>query len=460
MKVQKCGWQVGSSLSGTVSIFNQTHPEHPSMHWICGKKDISFTLLKTHQHKIKHTTAASAPWRASLILNSERWQSATAAFKVEFFALAAVGIKVINSVLHQDLFIYILLIITEASAIMDSRRQREDQRQEAISRAKDIFFYQSERVRQFRSTVGLSEIQKDIQAEIERKRKEKMKNRLQKELLEKSLLQQKKKEQEMELCRALQKQVEEKKELLAGEALRKEQEEKRQKLFLDSKDQQAKLQLEKREQQIRERQERTELVTQSMEKHQLQKQPLDEDLLISKAKREDQAKIRQLQSKKEEMKAVMTDSIKEYTKASRKEKERLRLKEKRDDAELLASYKEADRKFLKEQKIKAQKKREKGKEINKFNALQMAEKQELEQRLKQEDLLLESRDAQLIKEEEERFQRYAERCIQSAEAAGRSTYTLRKAAQRGVGGGLGPVIDGARSRYLDPEPRPISDNNI
>ncbi|XP_049337788.1 protein CFAP210-like [Astyanax mexicanus] len=382
--------------------------------------------------------------------------------------MTSYGHEVINSVLHQDLFIYILLIITEASAIMDSRRQREDQRQEAISRAKDIFFYQSERVRQFRSTVGLSEIQKDIQAEIERKRKEKMaskaqdeeycsmqKNRLQKELLEKSLLQQKKKEQEMELCRALQKQVEEKKELLAGEALRKEEEEKRQKLFLDSKDQQAKLQLEKREQQIRERQERTELVTQSMEKLQLQKQPLDEDLLISKAKREDQAKIRQLQSKKEEMKAVMTDSIKEYTKASRKEKERLRLKEKRDDAELLASYKEADRKFLKEQKIKAQKKREKGKEINKFNALQMAEKQELEQRLKQEDLLLESRDAQLIKEEEERFQRYAERCIQSAEAAGRSSYTLRKAAQRGVGGGLGPVIDGARSRYLDPEPRPM-----
>lgn len=68
----------------------------------------------------------------------------------------------------------------------------------------------------------------------------------------------------------------------------------------------------------------------------------------------------------------------------------------------------------------------KGKEINK----------------KQKELALDRANLELIAMEEEQFQEYATKVIDHCEKGGRNVYPLRKAAQTGAGGGVGPKFEG------------------
>ena len=61
---------------------------------------------------------------------------------------------------------------------------------------------------------------------------------------------------------------------------------------------------------------------------------------------------------------------------------------------------------------------------------------------KEEDLMQDQRNRELLELEEQQFQEYANRVIRHCEKNGRNVYPLRKAARNGAGGGSGPVFTG------------------
>lgn len=60
----------------------------------------------------------------------------------------------------------------------------------------------------------------------------------------------------------------------------------------------------------------------------------------------------------------------------------------------------------------------------------------------QEELMLDQANINLLGIEEQQFQEYADKVIEHCEKGGRNVYPLRKAAQKGAGGGTGPVFPG------------------
>uniref|UniRef100_A0A3Q2WH69 Cilia and flagella associated protein 210 n=1 Tax=Haplochromis burtoni TaxID=8153 RepID=A0A3Q2WH69_HAPBU len=78
----------------------------------------------------------------------------------------------------------------------------------------------------------------------------------------------------------------------------------------------------------------------------------------------------------------------------------------------------------------------------------MAEKGARLQQLRQQEHEFEVKNAELIAEEEKRFQQYSQQIINAAAEAQRNVFPLCKAAREGIGGGSGPVFSGVRPSYL------------
>lgn len=77
-----------------------------------------------------------------------------------------------------------------------------------------------------------------------------------------------------------------------------------------------------------------------------------------------------------------------------------------------------------------------------------AEKGARLQQLRQQEHEFEVKNAELIAEEEKRFQQYSQQIINAAAEAQRNVFPLCKAAREGIGGGSGPVFSGVRPSYL------------
>lgn len=141
--------------------------------------------------------------------------------------------------------------------------------------------------------------------------------------------------------------------------------------------------------------------------------------------------------------------------------------------------KEADRIFSEKQQLKAQKIRDEERRLQDFNVTLMVkyrththttslQKQPIvlqeklwllyihvqaakigkTQQQRREEQELEAKNAEVLAEEENHFQHYAQRVISAAAAAERNVHPLQKAAREGIGGGLGPVFSGVRPSYL------------
>lgn len=70
------------------------------------------------------------------------------------------------------------------------------------------------------------------------------------------------------------------------------------------------------------------------------------------------------------------------------------------------------------------------------------------QQLREQEHEFEAKNAELIAEEENRFQQYSQQIINAAAEAQRNVFPLCKAAREGIGGGSSPVFSGVRPSYL------------
>ena len=63
----------------------------------------------------------------------------------------------------------------------------------------------------------------------------------------------------------------------------------------------------------------------------------------------------------------------------------------------------------------------------------------------EEDLAYAKKDLEICEAEEKQFQEYANKVINYADENGRPTHMLKRAANAGAGGGLGPIFPGKGS---------------
>lgn len=233
----------------------------------------------------------------------------------------------------------------------------------------------------------------------------------------------------------------------ATDAQKQEAEEEHRKLFLSTKQKIMKLRKEKEKELLREAQTRRERIINRLTVTQ-QEQAVSEEQKIAKAVAEREAKQAQQQLEEDEKKAEMLKSISVHRELMRQEKEEKDKIERKKAQEALQGKKEADRIFTEKQQRKVKKIREEEREVQDFNAVQMAGKSARLQQLREQEHEFEAKNAELIAEEENRFQQYSQQIINAAAEAQRNVFPLCKAAREGIGGGSGPVFSGVRPSYL------------
>ncbi|CAI5656109.1 coiled-coil domain-containing protein 173 isoform X2 [Oreochromis aureus] len=233
----------------------------------------------------------------------------------------------------------------------------------------------------------------------------------------------------------------------ATDAQKQEAEEEQRKMFLSTKQKIMKLRKEKEKELLREAQTRRERIINRLTVTQ-QEQAVSEEQKIAKAVAEREAKQAQQQLEEDEKKAEMLKSISVHRELMRQEKEEKDKIERKKAQEALQAKKEADRIFTEKQQRKVKKIREEEREVQDFNAVQMAGKSARLQQLREQEHEFEAKNAELIAEEENRFQQYSQQIINAAAEAQRNVFPLCKAAREGIGGGSGPVFSGVRPSYL------------
>ncbi|KAM6934388.1 cilia- and flagella- associated protein 210 [Xenentodon cancila] len=233
----------------------------------------------------------------------------------------------------------------------------------------------------------------------------------------------------------------------ATDTQKQEAEEEQRKLYLSAKQKIMKLRKEKEEDLFREAQRRREKILDTLTAKE-QEQTASEEQRIAKAVAERDARQAQLQQEEEERKAAMSESIAAHRELMKQEKEQKHKAAEQDMRDALQAKKEADRIFSKKQQLKEKEARDYEIKLQDFNAAQMVEKRAKHQRLLEEELEFEAKNAELIFEEEKKFQQYSRNIINAAAQAKRNVFPLCKAAREGIGGGRGPIFSGIRPSYL------------
>ncbi|XP_034041904.1 coiled-coil domain-containing protein 173 [Thalassophryne amazonica] len=235
--------------------------------------------------------------------------------------------------------------------------------------------------------------------------------------------------------------------LRAAEAQKLQAEEEQRKLFLSTKQKMMKLRNDKETELLREAEALRDRIMDKLTVTQ-REQTDSEEQRIAKAVAEQEAKEAQQQRHEEEQRAAIIRSIAAHREFMRQEKEKqLKLQQQKDKDVLLAKQ-EADRIYTEKQQLKAQKMKENGKKIQDFNMNQVAEKCAKQQQLRRDQHALETKNAELLAEEERHFQAYTKNLIDKAVEAERNVIPLNKAAREGFGGGSGPIFSGLRPSYL------------
>ncbi|KAM4698071.1 cilia- and flagella- associated protein 210 isoform 2-T2 [Rhinophrynus dorsalis] len=177
----------------------------------------------------------------------------------------------------------------------------------------------------------------------------------------------------------------------------------------------------------------------------------DEDDRMAKAIADREAKDKKESQEKEEKIKADIKAITEHRLAMRRKKEEEEKREKMKALQELHSIKEADEYFFAQQRDKMRQVEEEHKNVQTIQIQQMAEKKTMSQLEREADIQYAKENDFLLAKEEDQFQEYANQVIDSVTKAGRNPYPLKKAAQRGMGGGHGPVFTeraGIRPSYL------------
>uniref|UniRef100_A0A8D3AS13 Cilia and flagella associated protein 210 n=1 Tax=Scophthalmus maximus TaxID=52904 RepID=A0A8D3AS13_SCOMX len=387
---------------------------------------------------------------------------------------------------------------------------KEQQRKEAIEKAKTQLYYQTDRVRGFHSALMLTEVLKEREAQIELKKRinsaskdvdqefrdmgktrgDEALRREQEKALQKKLERLaaaedvKKQIKEKELTRERQK-TEHKKveeeilrlgELYQWELREKEERRAEQKTSLmqahlehvtnrdliraaeaqkhEAKGEQGKpfprlpsFSVSQRQKEFREALNRRERIMNEMTiEH--QEQTVSEEQRIAQAVAEQDARWERQRREEEERRAAMLKTITAHRQLMRQKKEQMDKEVQQRDRDVHQANKEADRSFTETQQLKAQRTREDLTKIRDFNVTQKEAKYARDHQLRRGDHELEAKNRDLVDGEEMQFQQYSQHVISAAAQTQRNVVPLCKAAREGVGIGLGPIISGVRPSYL------------
>ncbi|KAG9477294.1 hypothetical protein GDO78_002602 [Eleutherodactylus coqui] len=168
----------------------------------------------------------------------------------------------------------------------------------------------------------------------------------------------------------------------------------------------------------------------------------DEEERLTRALEEMEAKLEKESKEKEEKRKADLKAITEHRIATRKKKEEEEKEEKFKGFQTLYEIKEADNFFLAQQKDKMKRAEDECRNVQRLQIQQMAEKMAMAQAEKEAKLEYAKQNKTLLLKEEDVFQEYAKDVIDSVTKAGRNPLPLKKAAQKGTGGGRGPVYSG------------------
>ena len=168
----------------------------------------------------------------------------------------------------------------------------------------------------------------------------------------------------------------------------------------------------------------------------------DEDTRIAKAVAEREAK-RQVEEEKERKKrgTVQKEILKHrmVTMDLNQTKEEVAKQEQNLDLQRRIAE---DKTYFSEQEQRQTSKKVEEDEVQSILCKQSSEKSNKTQVEKRNELDADKRSAQMVKEEEDEFQRYADAVIDLAKQRGRPVLPLQKAKNAGAGGGSGPIFEG------------------
>ncbi|XP_061696696.1 cilia- and flagella- associated protein 210 [Syngnathoides biaculeatus] len=167
---------------------------------------------------------------------------------------------------------------------------------------------------------------------------------------------------------------------------------------------------------------------------------------VTKAVTEQDAQRMQQQWEEEKKRVEMIKSITAHREHVVKQKEHNELIRREKEREALLAQKEDDRIFWEEQKKKAQSIRRELQKLQDFNTRQMVEKQAGQDQVRRAEQEFDAKNMELFAEEEFGFEQYSGAVIQAAATTQRNVLPLYKAVREGVAGG--PIFTGARPRYL------------
>ncbi|XP_052096126.1 cilia- and flagella- associated protein 210-like [Mytilus californianus] len=168
----------------------------------------------------------------------------------------------------------------------------------------------------------------------------------------------------------------------------------------------------------------------------------DEDDRIHKAVQEAEEKREKEEVEKElKMRKAMKESA-DHRHVQLKEAEDKKKELRRQELETIRIRQAADEIFRRNEEEKRVRKREDNENLKNFHFDQTNDRKGKEIGKKQKELALDRANLELIAMEEEQFQEYATKVIEHCEKGGRNVYPLRKAAQTGAGGGVGPKFEG------------------
>ncbi|XP_076461037.1 cilia- and flagella- associated protein 210-like [Babylonia areolata] len=173
------------------------------------------------------------------------------------------------------------------------------------------------------------------------------------------------------------------------------------------------------------------------------KQALDnEDERIENALKEKEEKRMKEEKEKEAKLKKMLHEQAEHRARQLQEAEEKKKVARREELEQVQLRKAADEVFRRNEMEKNERRSEDNQQLTHFRFAQMDEQRAKEENTRMQQLALDKANEELIKKEEQQFQEYASKVIEHCEQNGRNVYPLRKAAQEGAGGGLGPVFPG------------------
>ncbi|XP_061649607.1 cilia- and flagella- associated protein 210 isoform X2 [Phyllopteryx taeniolatus] len=392
---------------------------------------------------------------------------------------------------------------------MEEAKYREEKQKEAIEKAKQQLYYETERVKGLHRALLLTEVLKEREAQIELKQRKKSASKdLDKEFMQKVKARedealkkeqeraQQKRQESKAFAQELQKQIKENQlererrknetkkdgeeiqwlqELHQWEQKMEEEAQAKQKSdfmqaqlehltqrdisrVLDAEKQEAeeaqrKLFLSAKEKMVKlRRAKETELFREIQNRRERLMDKLtlaqkeQKQQSVAKAVAEQDAQRMQQQREEEKKRVEMMRSITAHREHVVKEKERNKLIRKEKERAALLAKKEGDRIFCEEHQKKAQSIRQELQKLQDFNASQMLEKQARQDQVWRAEHEFDAKNMERLAEEEFGFEQYSSAVVQAAATAQRNVLPLYKVVREGAGGG--PMYTGARPRYL------------